>query len=169
MPTHLPKSIPCLEIRINSVEDARREVRFAGRTFRRVQAFNLAGVELVIAKEVEAAVRPLIAGAFHVKTYVSIIDPRGTNRFFPSDDESAVAKVEDKRVLEKPKVQPVPFAEKAATVSVTGVSGATPPESPLIQIADGISIQPRKKAPIKTEKLSDAAAQTMFATAPVPA
>lgn len=168
--TTLPKELPCLELRINSVEDARREVAHAGRTFKRVKAFNLAGVELVIAKEVESLVSPILAGAFGVKTYRSLIAPRGTNRFFTDDEDWASAgKVEDKRTFETKVFSPTPFVQKVASVSMTGISGATPPEAPMIQIADGISVQPRKKSPIKTERLSDTAAQTLFAQQPAAA
>lgn len=164
MPTLLPKELPCLELRINSVEDARREVARSGKIFKRVKAFNLAGVELVIAKEVEKLVSPILAGAFRVKTYRSLIAPRGTNRFFTDGTEdTAPVKVEDRRVLEKVKVAPVTFAQKAASVSLTGVSGATPEEAKPIEIADGISVIPRKKSPVKTERMSDTAAQSLFA------
>lgn len=69
-----------LEVRLNTVADAKSAVQNSGDIIASVQKFNFDGIEFMIAREVEALIQPVIAGAFNnVKVIYARIAPRGTN------------------------------------------------------------------------------------------
>lgn len=72
---------PCLEIRINSINDAKAVVQHMGVVMEKLQRYGLSAIEFMIAEEVDASTRPILVGAFRCPTYRSIIAAKPSNTF----------------------------------------------------------------------------------------
>lgn len=71
-----------LEIRINSVQDARSAVFHSKRVMETMTSLGLETIQFLLAEEVKNDVYPILAGAFRVKTYTSYLRTRDNNVLF---------------------------------------------------------------------------------------
>jgi hypothetical protein len=75
--------LKCLEVRINSVDDARACVQHGAQILAAMRDADCDGVELLIAQELKPEVAPIIAGAFSVRQFTRYIKPGEGNIFYP--------------------------------------------------------------------------------------
>lgn len=71
-----------IELRINSLQDAKSVVYNMAKITQTIEAIGLDSVEFLIAQEIKDEVSPILAGVFRIKTYTSYVKPRGDNVVF---------------------------------------------------------------------------------------
>lgn len=67
-----------LEIRINSVQDAKSATQNSGKVAAKMKKEGFTHLQVWVAKEVQNEAMPLLAGAFKAKTAIKIISPKDT-------------------------------------------------------------------------------------------
>lgn len=73
---------PSLEIRINSVEDAKSVVRNMKKIEETCDSLGLRTIEFLVAQEIKNEVNPIIYGVFRRKTFTAYTAPRSGNVLF---------------------------------------------------------------------------------------
>lgn len=91
-----------LEIRLNSVDDAKSVVYNSGKILKTVQERGLDSIQFLIAKEVRSQVDEVIRGVFNIKTFTQSVIPQPGNSFFPIPH----FKVQPQRIVIKNEVLP---------------------------------------------------------------
>lgn len=112
----LPKN-PSLEIRINSLADAKAVVFNLQKINQTVESLSLDSIEFVIASEVRTEVAGIIYGAFRGKTYTHYVFPRNGNALF------SLPHFQDKK-------EPIVVVSKAPKVEQTMVGARRRPGRP---------------------------------------
>lgn len=75
----MPATTKCLEIRINSVQDAKACVQHHERISHRIKTGGFDAVELLVAQEVERQVEQFLAGLFRVRTFRAQVKTKDGN------------------------------------------------------------------------------------------
>lgn len=68
-----------LELRINSVQDAKSAVFNGKRINETIESLGLDSVQLLIAQEIKSEVQPILTGVFRVRTYIGYTKPLDQN------------------------------------------------------------------------------------------
>lgn len=117
-----------LELRLNSVQDAKSAVYNSKKIMETVQSLGLDSIQLLIAEEVKNEILAIVAGAFRIKTWTGYVKCRDQNALFslPHFQEKTIIPVNGNGDRREPII--IKKEPKSRTVYAPTVSAPQPPK-----------------------------------------